>query len=332
MRKRSPIAVTMFFLALFAIAFLVALQFGRKNDDALRRTQVALGTLIEIQVRGMERAAAWSAIDAAFAEVRRIDTLFSTYAEGGPVWQLNHSRDTLIEVPDEVFALMLRCDSLTRASGGAFDIAIEPLILEWGFKEEEPAVPSAEELSTALQHSGWKHVRLERPNRVRKSPNAMINFGAIAKGYAVDRAVSVLEREGVAEGMVNAGGEVRTTAGSWSIGIQHPRAPSELVAVIDPRGHAVATSGDYEQYFEQDGERYHHILNPATGLPARACMSVTVLAENDVTADALATAVFVMGPRKGMDFLQQYPDIEGLIIDDSGKEHTTPGFETYRTR
>lgn len=108
MRKRSPIAVIMFFLALFAIAFVIALQFGRKDDDALRRTQVALGTLIEIQVRGMERTAAWSAIDAAFAEVRRVDTLFSTYTEGGPVWSLNHSRDTLIEVPDEVYALMLR--------------------------------------------------------------------------------------------------------------------------------------------------------------------------------------------------------------------------------
>lgn len=332
MRKRSPIAVTMFFLALFAIAFVIALQFGRKDDDALRRTQVALGTLIEIQVRGMERKAAWSAIDAAFAEVRRVDTLFSTYAEGGPVWQLNHDRDTLIEVPGEVFALMLRCDSLTRVSGGAFDIALEPLIRAWGFKDEEPAFPSTGELTEALQHSGWTHVRLEQPNIVHKSADAMINFGAIAKGYAVDRAVAVLEEKGVSEGLVNAGGEVRATGGSWSIGIQHPRSSSELAAVIDPRGRAVATSGDYEQYFEQDGERYHHILNPATGLPARECMSVTVLAGDDVTADALATAVFVLGPRKGMEFLQQYADIEGLIIDESGKEHATPGFETFRTR
>ncbi len=332
MRKRSPIAVTMFFLALFAIAFVVALQFGRKDDDMLRRTQVALGTLIEIQVRDMERKAAWSAIDAAFAEVRRVDTLFSTYAEDGPVWKLNHDRDTLIEVPDEVFALMLRCDSLTRASDGAFDIALEPLIREWGFKDQDPAVPSSEELTEALQHSGWAHVRLEQPNRVHKSADAMINFGAIAKGYAVDRAVSVLAREGVAEGLVNAGGEVRATGGDWSIGIQHPRSTSELAAVIDPQGRAVATSGDYEQYFEQDGKRFHHILDPATGLPARECMSVTVLADDDVTADALATAVFVMGPRKGMEFMQQNPDIEGLIIDESGDEHATPGFAQFRTR
>lgn len=332
MRKRSPIAVIMFFLALFAIAFVIALQFGRKDDDALRRTQVALGTLIEIQVRGMERTAAWSAIDAAFAEVRRVDTLFSTYTEGGPVWSLNHSRDTLIEVPDEVYALMLRCDSLTHATGGAFDIALEPLIQAWGFKDEEAAVPSAEQLAEALQRSGWEHVRLEEPNRVGKSPGTMINFGAIAKGYAVDRAVAVLAREGVAEGLVNAGGEVRATGGSWSIGIQHPRSTSELVAVIDPKVRAVATSGDYEQYFEQNGERYHHILDPVTGLPARECMSVTVLADDDVTADALATAVFVMGPRIGMEFLQQYPDIEGLIIDETGEEHVTPGFATFRTR
>ncbi|MDT8324624.1 MAG: FAD:protein FMN transferase, partial [Bacteroidota bacterium] len=261
-----------------------------------------------------------------------VDTLFSTYKEGGPVWKLNNGGDTLVAVPDEVLALLLRCDTLTRASGGAFDIAVEPLIRTWGFDGDTPSRPDQHALAVALAASGWRHIRIGTDGHIRKTPEAMINFGAIAKGYAVDRAVEVLRGLGVAEGLVNAGGEVRATGGSWSIGIQHPRSPSELVAVVDPRGRAIATSGDYEQYFEEGGRRYHHIFDPATGMPARTCQSVSVIADDDMTADALATAVFVMGPADGMEFLKQYPDIEALIIDEAGEEHVTPGFEDYRTR
>jgi thiamine biosynthesis lipoprotein len=329
--KRSPIGLTMFVLAIFAIGFYIALQFARK-DDALTRTQVALGTLIEVQIRGVDRADAWHIMDAVFAEIRRVDTLFSTYTERGPVWKLNNGSDTLVDVPDEVRALMLRCDTLTRASGGAFDIAVQPLIRAWGFDGETPSRPDDSTLAAAREASGWQHIRIGEDGRIRKSPTAMINFGAIAKGYAVDRAVAVLRSYDIADGLVNAGGEVRTTGGEWSIGIQHPRSASELAAVVDVKGRAIATSGDYEQYFEEDGVRYHHIFDPATGLPARACQSVSVIADDDMTADALATAVFVMGPADGMEFLKQYPDIEALIIDEMGAEHVTPGFANYRTR
>ncbi len=320
----------MFFLTIFVIGFYIALQFGRK-DDVLSRTQVALGTLIEVQIRGMERAEAWHIMDEVFAEVRRVDTLFSTYKEDGPIRKLNQLSDTLVALPDEILALLRRCDTLTRNSGGAFDIAVEALIQAWGFDGDQPARPSDSALAAARRASGWQHVQLS-DSGVRLSDGCMINFGAIAKGYAVDRAIAVLLQRGVAEGLVNAGGEVHTTGGDWSVGIQHPRSPSELAAVIDLKGRAVATSGDYEQYFEHDSARYHHILDPATGMPARRCQSVSIIADDDLTADALATAVFVMGPRDGMEFLQQYPDIEALIIDEQGEEHTTPGFANYRTR
>lgn len=330
MAKRSPIALTMYVLAIFSIGFYIALQFAKK-DDTLVRSQVALGTLVEIQIRGMERADAWKAMDKVFAEVRRIDTMFSTYKEGGPTWKLNHGSDTLVAVPEEVAMLLQRCDELTRDTGGAFDVALEPLIKAWGFDGDSAAVPAPDALTAALVASGWKHISLLDGNMVRKSPKAGINFGAIAKGYAVDQAVAVLAEQGVKEGLVNAGGEVRAT-GAWSIGIQHPRSPSELAAVIELKGKAVATSGDYEQYFEVDGVRYHHILDPADGMPAGEIQSVSVIADDDVTADALATAVFVMGVEKGMEFCTQYHDIEALIIDEQGEMHMTPGFDHYRTR
>jgi FAD:protein FMN transferase len=332
MVRRSPLALIMFFLALFCVAFYVALQFGRKDDDTVVRTQIALGTLIEIQVRGLPRGQADVAINAAFAEVRRVDTLFSTYKQESPVWKLNNTPDTVLALPAEVHALMLACDTLWRRSGGAFDVAVEPLIRAWGFDGDEAAFPSDPVLAEALARSGWRHVVFEADNRIRISPGSGVNFGAIAKGYAVDRAVAVLHDHGVAEALVNAGGEIRGTGGRWQVGIQHPRSPSELLAVVELHGRAIATSGDYEKYFEIDGQRHHHILDPATGHPARGCQSVSVIADDDMTADAIATAVFVLGAANGMEFLKQYPDIEALIVDDQGVQHQTPGFDRYRMR
>ncbi|MFZ1730253.1 MAG: FAD:protein FMN transferase [Bacteroidota bacterium] len=332
MSKRSPIAITMYVLAFFSVGFYIALQFAKKDDETVSRTQIALGTLIEIQVRGLARADADAAINAAFAEVRRVDTLFSTYKPESPVWKLNHGDDTLVTVPAEVLDLMLHCDTISRRSAGAFDVAVQPLIEAWGFDGENPSVPAAWALDAALLRSGWKHIGFTPDGLVKKSAGAGVNFGSIAKGYAVDRAITVLRESGITDALVNAGGEIRAVGGSWQVGIQHPRSPSELLAVVDLHGRAIATSGDYEQFFEKDGVRYHHIFDPSTGAPARGCQSVSVIAGDDMTADALATAVFVLGPKAGLELLKQYPDIEALIVDDKGGQQSTPGFERYRTR
>jgi thiamine biosynthesis lipoprotein len=227
---------------------------------------------------------------------------------------------------------MLRSDTIWRKSSGAFDIAVQPLIEAWGFDGDEPAIPTADALQFARERSGWRHIAFASDGRVKKSPGARINFGAIAKGYAVDRAVAVLRERGITDALVNAGGEIRATGGEWQVGIQHPRSPSELLAVVDLHGRSIATSGDYEQFFEKDGVRYHHIFDPSTGAPARRCQSVSVIAGDDMTADALATAIFVLGPKSGLELLHQYPDIEALIVDDQGAQHSTPGFDRYRKR
>jgi thiamine biosynthesis lipoprotein len=322
----------MYVLALFSVGFYIALQFAKKDDDTVTRTQIVLGTLIEIQVRGLARPDADIAINAAFAEFRRVDTLFSTYQKESPVWKLNHGEDTLVNVPAEVLDLMLSSDTIWRRSGGAFDIAMQPLIEAWGFDGEEPALPDPATLDDALMRSGWRHISITSDGRVHKVVGVGLNFGSIAKGYAVDRAVTVLRERGIMDALINAGGEIRATGGTWQVGIQHPRSTSELLAVVDLHGHAIATSGDYEQFFEKDGVRYHHIFNPSTGAPARGCQSVSVIAADDMTADALATAIFVLGPKSGLELLQQYPDIEAMIVDDKGAQHSTPGFDRYRTR
>ena len=328
---RHPLALAAYLVGVFILAFLVMRRCDADSDDTIARTQIAMGTLVEIQIQGMSEQEAHKAMDAVFAEVRRIDTLFSTYLAEGPVWKLNHAGDTVAVLPEEIHVLMRHCDTLWRDSGGAFDVAVEPLVQAWGFGGDAPGIPESAMLEAARSASGWKHVTLLDGNRVSMCCGVRINFGAIAKGYAVDRAVAVLASLGVRRGLVNAGGEVRSAGGTWTVGIQHPRDEHSLLAAIDLRGRAIATSGDYEQYFEHEGVRYHHIFDPATGMPAYGCQSVSILADDDMTADALATAVFVMGPAEGMTFLQQH-GIDGMIVDDRGSVKTTPGFEKHILR
>ncbi|MBR9978697.1 MAG: FAD:protein FMN transferase [Bacteroidetes bacterium] len=332
MFRRSPLAVTVLTLVLFGVGFYAALEFRGKNDETVTRTQIALGTLIEIKVRGMQTADADAAMTAALYELRRVDTLFSTYLPESPVWRLNHTEATVVRVPPEIHDLMLRCDTLWERSNGAFDIAIEEVLRAWKFDSGNPAIPTDHVLTEALGRSGWRQITLEQGNYVRRSTGATLNFGSVAKGYAVDRAVAILRQYGVTEALINAGGDIRAIGGEWQVGIQHPRSPSELLTVVRLDGRAIATSGDYEQYFEEGGVRYHHIFDPATGFPARGLRSVSVIADDVATADAVSTAAFVLGTGKGLEFLRDYPDIEGLIVDEHGVEHSTPGFERYRKR
>ena len=167
-----------------------------------------------------------------------------------------------------------------------------------------------------------------------------LHLGAIAKGYAVDRAMAVLKKNGIRHALINAGGDLivlgeRKDGQPWSIGLQHPRQPEKLIASFKLPGKAVATSGDYQKYFMKDKTRYHHILDPANGRPARGVISCTVVAETVMDADALATAVFVLGPEKGMALVDSLDGVEAMLITESGSPLFTknfasqPGFEMH---
>jgi len=156
-----------------------------------------------------------------------------------------------------------------------------------------------------------------------KKKGMRIDLGGIAKGYAVDRAFELLTSRGYRNMIVNAGGDIRVsgrkTSGPWVIGLQDPRDRSRIMATIEASEISVATSGDYERYFVKEGKRYHHLLNPFTGFPARQCRSVTILTEDALSADGLATAVFVMGPERGLRLIEAMEEVEGLIVSADGK-------------
>lgn len=324
------IGYTVLAIVLFLIGFFIA----RNNGDEIKtykRTQILLGTVVEIQVRDADEQKAEHAITKAFAEVKRIDALFTTYNEESPVWKLNNTTDSIIYVEPEIYSLIVLCDSITKLSSGSFDVSLDNLTKVWGFYTDNPQLPDKWEVESALKLSGWNNIELMTNNKIIKHSNVGLNFGAIAKGYAVDKAIEVLRIFGIKKALVNAGGEISVIGNDWVVGIQHPREINSIIKKIKLNGYTVATSGDYEQYFEVDGVRYHHILDPKTGYPSAGLQSVTIINKSNTIADALATGVFVMGKEEGMKLLESLDNAEAMIIDSNGNIFYSSGFEKYLT-
>lgn len=316
--------------AFFFIGYYFAVD-KTKPSQEFTRTKLALGTVVEIKVAATDKDAAHAAIQKAFNEILKIDSLFSTYNPASPVSKINKSIDTSFAVGKEIYFLLSKSDSMWKLTGGAFDAALNNFVKAWGFDADEPSMPGEADLKKAKVESGWKNIFLQGNNSFIRRNNAGLNFGAIAKGYAVDKAAEVLRSEGIEKAFVNAGGEIKAI-GEWIIGIQHPRNSEEMIMQIIIRDKAVSTSGDYEKYFLRNGKRYHHIFNPQTGMPADECQSVTIIADDVLTADVISTAVFVMGPGKGKIFLDSLKNIEGVIIDKNGKPALSENFNSYLSK
>ncbi len=323
------IGYTVLVIVLFLIGFFIARNSSDEEVKTIKRTKILLGTVVEIQVRDADEQKAEDAITKAFAEVKRIDDLFTTYNEASSVWKINNSTDTINNIESEIYNLMVLCDSITKLSNGSFDVSLDNLTKAWGFYTDDPQLPTKSEIDSALLNSGWQKITLLGDNKIIKKDNVGLNFGAIAKGYAVDKAIDVLKKLGINEALVNAGGEISVIGNDWIVGIQHPREINSIIKKIKLNGYTVATSGDYEQYFEVDGKRYHHILDPKTGYPSKGLQSVTIINKSNSIADALATAVFVMGKENGTKLIETLDDTEAMIIDDNGKIFYSSGFEKF---
>ena len=319
------------FIVLFIIGFLVAEKLN-KEISTVKRSKFLLGTIVEIQIRDSDNQKADKVISDAFNEVQRIDKLLSIYDSKSPVGKINSSGNSIINVDEEVFGLMQKCDSFRQLTNGSFDISIGSVISTWGFDKGIPAIPDQKEITKALENSGWEYVGFPDKNKLKKHDGVKFNFGAVAAGYAADKAIEVIAKSGITNALVNTGGEIRGIGDDWTIGIQHPRIGGQILEKLKLHGKAVATSGDYELYFEKNGRRYHHILNPKDGFPAPGCQSVTVIAENTLTADALATGIFVLGPAKGLELAESLENVEAYIVDSSGQILQSSGFKNFISR
>ena len=299
----------MFRPRLFALLLVILLPalalFGRGGGDPgeFRRARVLMGTVVEITLLdGGAGSDAEAAMEAAFSAMAEVEASMSAHRDDSEVARLNAAAEP-VEVSAATAEVLELGLQMAATSGGAFDLTLGRLKTLWGFDGDAPRVPSDPEIAAALRGIGPTSLHLEG-RRVTKGDAALgVDLGAIAKGYAVDRAVAALQAAGIRHASVNAGGDLRLIGDRggrpWRIGIQHPRDPQGVLVTLELADAAVVTSGDYERFFEVDGVRYHHILDPRVGRPADACRSVTVVAASAAEADALATAAFVLGPEAG---------------------------------
>lgn len=322
----KKIFVSILFVGLFIAGVIFGIN-GSDNDKLIKRTQIIMGTVVEIQLREIDKNKSDELFNLAFNEIKRIDNLFSNYKSESIISLINQRKFNGDGIDKEIISVLLKCDEFNKLTNGAFDASLGSLLQVWGFEKEEPKLPTNEEIKSALKKSGWSKLKFVN-NNILFDDDLILNLGAIAKGYAVDKAYEVLDKYGVNEFLINAGGEVKTK-GLWQIGIQHPRNENEMIAVVNFKDMAIATSGDYEQYFIHNGKRYHHIFDGRTGYPADNVQSVTVIARDDLTADALATGLFVLGIENGISLADSLSDVEAMFVDGNGKIYFTKGFKNY---
>lgn len=264
-----------------------------------------------------------SLINRCIDEVKRIEDLLTEFSDTSQTALLNrHAGKGPVEVDAEVYAILKRCNAISRITQGAFDITASLLKKLYNFKHETFTMPNPDRIDSALEKVGFRKMKfLDGCSICLVEEGMHIGFGAIGKGYAADRVKQLMLAHGVYSGVINASGDLtawgkRIDGKPWTIGIADPANPGLATMRIPVYNAAVATSGDYEQFFEYNGDRYSHTIDPKNGLPVKGIRSVTVISPSAELSDALATAVFVMGADVGLDFIEQLPNTHGLLMDD----------------
>jgi thiamine biosynthesis lipoprotein len=321
------------YILLFFSFILILHPPSSQSSDLFKYHQVAMGTVIEITLIADDEEAANKASLQAFQEIKRIETLMSPWLDSSDVTRINRSAGKeRVKVSPETFEVIQKAQGISELSEGGFDITVGPLTELWREARKKKIPPSIEEVKEKLGLVNFKNIETDQEGKVfLKKKGMAIDLGGIAKGYAVDRAFEFLKSLRYKNLIVNAGGDLRVGGFKnnqlWSIGIQNPRESQKLLARISVSNTALATSGDYEKFFLYQGKRYHHIFNPKDGFPTDGCQSVTIFSKDGMTADALATAVFVLGPEKGYSLCQKLEGVDCIIVDKEGKIIFSPGLK-----
>ncbi len=313
MKNRIPV---------FLILFLVFVGCVRHSPiSTLKQTRLQMGTFVTISVYQKNRSRkAEKAVAAAFQRIKDIEEKTSYFIRNDEIWQVNaFAGKRGVPVDSDLVRLAKESEKISLWTAGAFDVTVGPLRRLWNFDSTRTTLPDSGAIAALLPLVDFHHFVLRGNFLYLTRPQMQVDFGGIAKGYAVDEAMKILKARGVTDALVDAGGDFSAVAGPLTKGkrkvwIRHPRKPQGFFGWFPMDSGCVATSGDYEQYFVLNGVRYHHILDPKTGWPARGCVSVTIQAPSTMEADALATGIFVLGPQKGLRVIESHPNIEGVIL------------------
>ncbi len=271
-------------------------------------------------------------IEAVFDEAARIDRLMSTYKDESKISEINSdAANQPVVAGAELYSLIQRSAEISALTGGVFDITYESVGQHYDFRERER--PDAETLRDELEKIDYRFVELdaEAGTVSFREQGVRINLGGIAKGYVVERGADILRRAGVRHGIVTAGGDSRLVGDRrgqpFMIGIRHPREDGKVAMRIPLEDEAISTSGDYERFFDEEGVRWHHIIQPETGKPAEGVHSATVIGPDAVTTDALSTSVFLLGVDKGLTLIAGQPAYEAIVIDAAGRVYFSDGLQ-----
>jgi len=315
------------------IVMIVAVSCNAGREKIYRDSRIAMDTIVTISVVTGDRTQAKTAIDRAFAEIERISALIDFFSDNSELSLINRNAGKRpVRVSPETLELVTHAMDIARETGGAFDPTVGAVSVLWDFTNR--IKPDRKELKERLKLVSYRNVVVDsnRETVFLKKEGMMMDLGGIAKGYAADRAVDILKEDGIKAALVAVAGDIRgyglrPDGRPWMVGLQDPRpasATQNILAAFPLHDMAVSTSGDYQRYFESEGRRYHHLLVPSTGMPSTECQSVSVITERATLTDALSTAVFIMGPEKGLAFLKK-KGYEGVIVDYYGRIHVTEG-------
>jgi len=309
-----------------------AVEALKKIKTIHKRAMRLMGNRFEVSVVCADSFLAEAHIDAAVAEISRIEKLLTTFSDDSQTNEINRNAGIKpVAVNREVFDLIARSIRISNVTQGSFDITYGSIDKSlWNFDVNMKELPSAQTARKAVKLINYKNVILDQDNCTvfLKEKGMRIGFGGIGKGYAADRAKLVLKERGVESGVINASGDltawgVQPGGGKWTVGIANPDLSHEVFSYLTITDMAIATSGNYEKFVMIDGKKYSHTINPRTGLPVTGIKSVTIITSHAEIADAMATPVMIMGINAGMDMINQMQNIEAVIIDDDNNLYTS---------
>ena len=308
----------------------MSFQPGTSHAEWFQQQQAIMGTAITVEIWDTNKQHADQCIGQVMSEMNRINELMSPFREDTALARINREASQHpVKTPAELFDLIKKSFSFSKRSNGGFDISFASAGYLYDYREKKK--PSKQQLQQAT--IDYRQIIIDETAQTIKfnKPSMRLDLGGIAKGYAVDNSIRILQDCGIQHARVSAGGDSRLLGDRrgrpWIIGIRHPRKAQGSVLALPLSDIAVSTSGDYERYFDQDGERYHHILSPRTGKSAKGIWSVTVIGPETTTTDALSTTLFVLGVKKGLKLVNQMTDIDAVMIDDKGMVHYSQGLK-----
>jgi len=321
-------------------AFGIRVLLGPRLRSANSGYRIVMGTFANITAVAADSGTARASVEAAFSQLKRVDELMSDYKANSQLSQVN--RDAFkepVHVDDDLFEVLDIAVEYSRQTNGAFDVTVGPVVELWREAEETGVLPPEEDIAQAGSKVGFEKLILDRENKtVRFEVDGMrLDLGGIAKGYAIDLAVEAMQKRGAIGGLVDVGGDVRCfgppsdSKESWLVGLQDPSVENQLLLVLKLRDMAVATSGGYRRFAEIDGKKYSHIINPVAGSTADELVSVSIVARTATAADALATAVSVLGREKGLELVDSLTKTEAILVP-GGKDQEivhTDGVRQY---